>query len=157
MPAVTRGGKVDGAEARRSASVSRGREVRVEERQPVLAPEDLLADHVGGGAEDAAAQRLVGVALERLDGGEQAPVGEGRVEARLRQDVAHHLVVGDVALLGPDRAQEAVDERAEVAAARACAVMIAAEAGTGLVGKWRGWRLTGRPLARATRAMSCRR
>ena len=35
--------------------------------------------------------------------------------------------------------------------------MIAAEAGTGLVGKWRGWRLTGRPLARATRAMSCRR
>ena len=136
MPA-SRGG---GSRPRRVA------EMRVEQRQAVLAPEDLLADDVARRAEDDAAQRLVGVALQRLDGGQQALVGEAGSKPA-RQDVAHHLVLGDVALLGPDRAQEAVDEPAEIAAARACAVMIAAEAGTGLVGKWRGCRLTGRPLA----------
>ena len=91
--------------------------MRLEERQAVLAPEDLLADDVGGGAEDEAAERLVGVALQGLDGGEEALVGEVGVEARLQQDVAHHLAVGDVALLGPDGAEEAVDEPAQLALA----------------------------------------
>ena len=64
------------------------REVRLEQRQPVLAPEHLLADDVARRAEHPAPQRLVGVALDGLDRGQQAAVGERGVEAGVGEDRA---------------------------------------------------------------------
>ena len=133
------GWPIDSMPVRRvAARRQRAAQVRLEERQAVLAPEDLLADDVARRAEDAAADRLVGVALQRLDRGQQAAVGERRVEARR----ARMSRTTSSSAMSRSSAQTARRKPCTSAPTSpppaACAEMIAAEAGTGLVGKCRG-------------------
>ena len=133
------------------------REVRLEQRQPVLAPEHLVADDVARRAEHAAAQRLVGVALDGLDRvSRPRPASAGSKPASAR-------IAATVSSSATSRSSAQTARRKPCTSAprspppAAWALTIAAEAGIGLVGQCRGWRLIGMPLARASRVRSCSR
>src|SRR5689334_22709583 len=70
--------------------------------QPVVTPEQLIADGEGGRAEDAARGCLLGLLLKPIFYGKRARFGESgvRVDAKRREDGAERLLVADIFLLG---------------------------------------------------------
>ena len=91
----------------------------VQKFQPVLTPEAFVAfaHDIEGAAENPGLDRLFQIAGKGFGTDEQALVGKRRIETRRRQPRPDHRIVGDVLILGPDGAQEAVDQRAQIAAA----------------------------------------
>ena len=98
---------------------ARSRQMGVEQRQPVLAPEHLLADDVARRAEHHAAQRLVGVALQRLDRRQHARGRRAPGRSRRRPGTSRTTASSAMSRSSAQTARrKRVHQRADVAAAR---------------------------------------